>query len=98
MDELKRLARRPRRLRRSAAVRALVEECRLEVADLIAPLFVREGEGDLEAVSSMPGVFRHSINDLVRECRELASLGLLGIALFPATDRSKKDPRGSEAL
>jgi porphobilinogen synthase len=91
-------SRRPRRLRRTPAIRALVEETRLEPADLIAPLFVREGEGTPEPVGSMPGVFRQSLADLVAECRELWSLGIHGVALFPATDPARKDERGTEAL
>ncbi|HRI15588.1 MAG TPA: porphobilinogen synthase [Verrucomicrobiota bacterium] len=98
MNTLEGLRRRPRRLRRSAAVRAMVEECHVEVSDLIAPLFVREGTGKPEPVSSMPGVVRHSLADIVTECQGLSSLGILGVALFPVTDPAKKDARGTEAL
>ena len=89
---------RPRRLRRSAAIRELVQETRLTAADLIAPLFVKAGEGAPEPVGSMPGVFRLNLADLVAECRELYALGVHGIALFPVTPTGLKDAHGTEAL
>ncbi|MFN0066330.1 MAG: porphobilinogen synthase [Limisphaerales bacterium] len=89
---------RPRRLRRSPAVRALVRETRLTADDLVAPLFVREGDGPAEPVGSMPGVFRHSLPQLVGECRELAALGVHAVALFPCTPPTLKTPDGREAL
>lgn len=92
------IPRRPRRLRYSPAVRDLVEECRVGVSDLIAPLFVREGGGAPVAVESMPGVFRLSLPDLVEECRVLSRLGVRGVALFPVTDPVLKNDRGTEAL
>ena len=79
IDDFKQeLLRRPRRLRRTAAVRAMVRETHLSPADFIAPLFVVEGNGAPEPVESMPGVSRFSVADLVRECEELAKLGELG--------------------
>ena len=92
------LLRRPRRLRRTPAIRALVEETRVGPADLIAPLFVREGGRDPEPVGSMPGIVRWPLERLIQEARELASLGIPGVALFPVTDPSLKDPRGTAAL
>ena len=92
------LLRRPRRLRRTPAIRALVEETRVGPADLIAPLFVREGTGDPEPVGSMPGIVRWPMDRLIVEARELASLGIPGVALFPVTDPALKDPRGTAAL
>lgn len=89
---------RPRRLRRTAAIRELVQETRVAAADLIAPLFVKEGEGAPEPVGSMPGVFRLSLKDLVAECRELHALGVRGIALFPVTPAALKNANGTEAL
>lgn len=89
---------RPRRLRRSASVRALVEETVLRPADFIAPLFVIEGQGAPEPVGSMPGVMRYSINDLVEECRVLASLGVPAVALFPKLEAGCKDELGTQAL
>ena len=92
------LSRRPRRLRRSADLRELVQEVRLHPSDLIAPLFVREGDGPPEPVGSMPDVFRLSMPDLVAECRHLKALGVCGVALFPVTPADRKDPTGTEAL
>jgi porphobilinogen synthase len=92
------LVHRPRRLRRTAGLRSLVEETALRPADFIAPLFVIEGRGAPEAVASMPGVFRHTIAGLVAECRKLAKLGVPAVALFPKLDPGLKDPEGSAAL
>ena len=89
---------RPRRLRRTAAIRDLLEETRVTAADLIAPLFVKEGTGPAEAVGSMPDVFRLNLEQLVEECRALSTLGIRGVALFPVTPAGLKDSRGSEAL
>src|ERR1039457_768332 len=92
------LVHRPRRLRRTAALRALVEDTVLRPSDLIAPLFVIEGKGRPEPVASMPGVYRLSIRDLVRECRTLRKLGILAVALFPKLDSRLKDEDGTAAL
>jgi porphobilinogen synthase len=89
---------RPRRLRAAASRRALVEETRLDPADLIAPLFVIEGDGEPRAVESMPGVFRLPVSHLVAECRELHELGVPAVALFPSLDGSLKDEAGTAAL
>ncbi len=89
---------RPRRLRRNASVRALVEETVLRPADFIAPLFVVDGKGAPELIGSMPGVLRFNIVDLVKECRALAKLGVPAVALFPKLDASFKDDAGSAAL
>ena len=92
------LPQRPRRLRRTAALRAMVEETVLRPADFIAPLFVVDGDAPPEEIASMPGVFRRNINDLVVECRELHALGIPAVALFPKLDGSLKDAEGSGAL
>ncbi len=92
------LARRPRRLRRNAAIREMVHEVRLAASDLIAPLFVHDGDAPAAPVGSMPGVFRLNIPDLVAEARQLADVGVRGIALFPVTPPKLKDPLGREAL
>ncbi len=91
------LPRRPRRLRRNAATRALLEETRVRVDDFIYPLFVKEGEG-AEDVLSMPGVQRHSIDGLVDECRGAQAVGIKAVALFPVTPPEQKDEQGTEAL
>ena len=99
MDEVfPQISRRPRRLRRNASVRALVQETRVTVDDFIYPLFVREGEGAGEPVPSMPGVERHTIEGLVAECRAAAAVGIKAVALFPVTLVELKDERGTEAL
>ena len=89
---------RPRRLRASENIRRLARETRLSVDHLIAPLFVVEGEGVRQEVTSMPGQFRLSIDELVKEVVEIAALGIPGVALFPAISDDLKDERGSESL
>lgn len=92
------LTQRPRRLRRTASLRALVEETVLRPADFIAPLFVVDGQGAPEAIASMPGVQRFNVADLVKECRALAKLGVPAVALFPKLDARLKDDEGTAAL
>ena len=94
------LLRRPRRLRRNAATRALLQETRVTVDDLIWPLFVKDGEGkgESEPVPSMPGVLRHTIAGLVDECREASEAGIKAVALFPVTPAELKNDSGTEAL
>lgn len=92
------LLRRPRRLRRSPAVRALVSETTLAIDDFIAPLFVKDGRGAPEPVASMPGVHRVTIDGAVREAETLAALGIPAIALFPCLETKLKDALGREAL
>src|SRR6478609_616078 len=89
---------RMRRLRRQPTRRALVAETVLRLEDLIAPLFVIDGKGRPEEIASMPGVFRLSIADLVKECRELHKLGVPAVALFPKLEAKLKNEEGSEAL
>ncbi len=89
---------RPRRLRRTAGLRALVAETVLRPEDLIAPLFVVEGRGEPEEIASMPGVFRLNVADLVKECRGLHKLGVRAVALFPKLAPALKDEVGTGAL
>jgi len=87
---------RPRRLRRSEALRNLVRETRLTTKGLVYPMFVCPG-GKLRAkVSSMPGVYQQSVDQLVEECREVESLGIPAVILFGLPKH--KDARGSEAV
>ncbi len=88
-------ATRMRRLRGSEALRRLVRETRLSRDDLILPLFVVEGSGVREPVASMPGVFRHSVDTLVSEVKQVRDAGIPAVILFgiPAA----KDARGSGA-
>ena len=92
------LTQRPRRLRRTASLRALTEETVLRPANFIAPLFVVEGKGAPQPIASMPGVSRFNLADLVKECRELAKLGVPAVALFPKLDAKLKDDEGTAAL
>ncbi len=92
------LTRRPRRLRRTAALRALCGETELSPGHLIQPVFVIDGEGGPEPVASMPGVFRLPVSRLVEECRQLHALGIPAVALFPSLDASRKSDDGREAL
>ncbi len=92
------LTQRPRRLRRTAGLRAMVEETVLRPADFIAPLFVVDGKAAPEEIGSMPGVFRLNIADLVKECRALWKLGVPAVALFPKLDPKLKDDTGTQAL
>jgi len=92
------LVRRPRRLRRTASLRSLVEETILRPADFIAPLFVVDGKAAPQAIASMPGVFRYNLTDLVAECRRLWKLGVPAVALFPKLEARLKDAQGSAAL
>ncbi len=86
-----------RRLRRSPGLRALVSEARLSPADLIWPLFVRDGEAERDPVPSMPGVERRSVDLIVEAAREAADLGIPAICLFPYTDPSKRTEGCEEA-
>ncbi len=89
---------RMRRIRRFDWSRRLVCEHRLTVDDLIWPVFIHEGRNLRESVPSMPGVDRLSIDLLVDAVGEAAELGVPAVALFPATDASKKTPNAEEAL
>ena len=88
-------AQRPRRLRRSPAIRALVRETRLHPSMLVAPLFVQPGVDVREPIGSMPGVARMSPDIAVHETARLAGLGVGGVLLFGLPER--KDAVGSEA-
>lgn len=88
---------RPRRNRKTDAIRRLVRETHLSPGDLIAPLFVKEGTNLREEIKTMPGVYRFSVDELVKECRELYDLGVPCVSLFPAIEEKLKDARASEA-
>jgi len=89
------LIERPRRLRRTESIRALVRETRLSPDDFVYPLFVCEGEGVRREVSSMPGVFNLSIDHLVKEAEAARGAGVRSVILFGVPDQ--KDPVGSQA-
>jgi len=89
-------AERPRRLRRSEALRSLVRETLLTTQGLVYPMFVCPGSKARTEVSSMPGVYQQSVDQLVEECREVESLGVPAVILFGLPKH--KDARGSEAV
>jgi porphobilinogen synthase len=86
---------RPRRLRRTPALRRLVSETSLRVDDLVAPLFVREGIDEPQPIASLPGMVQHTRASLRKEVRRLADLGVPAVILFGVPAR--KDAIGSEA-
>jgi porphobilinogen synthase len=86
---------RPRRLRSNKLIRELVSETNLSVKDLVMPLFVRPGNGIKKEILTMPGNYQFSVDTLVEEIKELASLGIPGVILFGIP--STKDELGTEA-
>lgn len=88
---------RHRRTRRTEALRGLVRETGLSVTDLIWPVFIRDGDGIVEPIVSMPGVSRLSIDKVVEAAREAADLGIPAICLFPYTDPAVKTETCEEA-
>jgi porphobilinogen synthase len=86
-----------RRMRRDDFSRRLMRESVLTVNDLIFPMFVLEGNGQREAVASMPGVERVSIDELLKEAAELVELGVPAVALFPVTPQEAKSEDAREA-
>jgi porphobilinogen synthase len=86
---------RPRRLREKPLLRRLVRETRLAVDDLIYPIFVVHGRGVREPIDAMPGQHRLSIDELLKEAKDVAGMGVPGVLLFGLP--ADKDPRGSEA-
>lgn len=91
------LVQRPRRLRRTAALRSLAQETVLTPSDLVQPLFVVQGQGVAEPIASLPGMARLSPDRVVKTAKELHALGIPGIALFPKVDDALKDERGTES-
>ncbi len=89
---------RPRRNRKTAAVRAMVQETRLHPSDLIYPLFLLEGERIQDPIKSLPGIFRLSLDGILKEVERAAELGVPAIALFPVIPREMKDVRGTESV
>lgn len=87
---------RMRRGRRTSSLRRLSAEARLSVDDLIYPVFVLDGKDRIEAVPSMPGISRKSIDNLLVELTEVRDLGIPSVALFPVVDAAQKTPDGSE--
>ncbi|MDR1376669.1 MAG: porphobilinogen synthase, partial [Synergistaceae bacterium] len=86
---------RPRRLRRTAAIRAMVKETRLSASMLVYPIFVREGYGVAEDIAAMPGQKRYSPDTLPGALQRVADAGVGNVLLFGLPEH--KDERGSEA-
>ena len=86
---------RPRRLRRTPALRALIRETHLTPRHFIAPLFVKEGISEPVAIESMPGQYQHTLDSLRKEVTEIASKNVVAFMLFGVPEH--KDPEGSEA-
>ena len=86
-----------RRMRRDEFSRRLMRESVLTTADLIQPLFVKEGKGESEPVPSMPGGNRMSTDVLVNKCKGLVDLGIPAVVLFPVTPAKAKSEDAREA-
>ena len=95
--EMSPLISRPRRLRRTAGLRRMVQETCLTVKDLIYPVFVMEGGNRREAIASMPDCYRYSLDLLLAEVTEVYELGIGAIALFPLIPAEQKDNAGTES-
>ena len=87
---------RMRRSRRTAALRTLVAETGLGSGDLIYPVFILDGKNRSEAIPSMPGISRKSVDGLLKELEEAVTLGIPAVALFPVIDGDKKSLDGAE--
>ncbi len=92
------LTHRPRRLRKSSALRELIAETHLSTSELIWPVFVTGGKNSQEKINSMPGVFRFSPDLLAKEIGAAMKLGIHSFALFPAIESKLKDSHGRESL
>ncbi|MEN8788231.1 MAG: porphobilinogen synthase [Flavobacteriaceae bacterium] len=89
---------RSRRLRTSESIRRLVRETALSTDDLLVPLFVVEGHGIREEITSMPGYYRLSLDNLIKEVKELWEMGLHSVLLFVKVPEELKDNTGKEAI
>ncbi len=92
------LQRRPRRNRKSLAIRAMFQETSLSVNDFIFPMFIQEGKSIKIEINSMPGIYRYSLDLILKEIADVVSLGIKAICLFPNYPEAKKDRYGSESL
>ncbi len=88
--------RRPRRNRKSASIRSMIEETTLSVNDFIYPLFLIEGVGQKEEITSMPDIYRFSLDLLLKEIQECVDLGIKSFCVFPSLGESKKDKYATE--
>ncbi len=92
------LSKRPRRLRKNAAIRSLVKENQLLPTDFIAPLFITEGSDVVEGIPSMKGYYRRSLDQTKKEVLELYAMGIRAVLLFVKVAEELKDNKGTEAL
>lgn len=92
------LTKRPRRNRRTAAIRSLVQETHLHPSQLVAPFFMIEGDNCKQPINSMPGIFRYTLDLLVDEVIVLYDLGIRAVDLFCYVPSEKKDKWGTEAF
>jgi porphobilinogen synthase len=91
------MLRRPRRNRKSQSIRNMVEETRLSVKDFIFPMFLIDGINQKIEVTSMPGIFRYSLDLMLKEIGECMELGIMAFDIFPAYPESKKDKYATES-
>ncbi len=92
------MKKRPRRLRKSEAILDLCTENRVCPSDLILPVFVKDGESGADKIPSMPNVYRHTVESLLKLCEHALKSGVRAIAPFPHIEQSKKSPHADEAL
>ena len=88
---------RPRRNRKSEVIRQMVQETHISAANFIFPLFIVDGSNQKVEVASMPGIFRYSIDNLLREVESCAKLGLMAFDLFPNIEDALKDKHATES-
>lgn len=92
------MLKRPRRNRRTSAIRSLCQETLLSTQDFIMPFFVVEGKNRKEPLSSLPDIYKFSKEELVKEAESLHKQGIQALLLFPVEEKREKDPLGSRAL
>ena len=92
------MKKRPRRLRKSEAILDLCTENRVCPSDLILPVFVKDGKSGADKIPSMPNVYRHTVESLLKLCERALKSGVRAIAPFPHIEQSKKSPHADEAL
>ena len=88
---------RMRRLRNNSGIRKLISETKLSIDNLIQPIFVTEGKNKTEKISSLPGIYRYSEDNLLNEIKKLDSLGIIAVALFPNISKNNKSENADEA-
>ena len=92
------MVKRPRRNRQSEIIRSLVQENSLDVSDFIFPLFIKEGTGEKTEINSMPGIYRLTLDQCLKEIEECFNLRIKAFALFPVIQDNKKDKYAQESI